>query len=235
MKTTVKGLSSRALLVSVTISQWTGRKKDRTATESANTAHHAESTAGAYHKRLLPGAKELQAIQTLGSRIREYFYAQTLPWMSDGTRIISSKNYLAFTTKLAEYKSEYAQAVAEFERAYPALQARAVKSLGSLYRAEEYPEASEISKRFGIEVSFLPVPDAKDFRVQVSENEREEFERKMKEVEDKAMRECWTRLSGVVRTAAAKLNQPGAIFRDTLIENIQDVVNALPSLSLIHI
>lgn len=226
------GLSQRALLVAVNISSWTGRRLDRKATESANAAHKATDAAGAYHKRLLPGATELQAVQTIASQARKYYYEQTLPWMSDGTRIISSKNYLKFTSEMRKIKAQFDAAVKDFAAAYPRLKNDAVKSLGGLYDAEEYPDPADISGKFGIEVNYLPMPDAKDFRVEVSEAEKREFQRKMKAVESAAMRECWTRLASVVKQAASKLAQPDAIFRDSLIENVQEIVNILPSLSV---
>lgn len=231
-KKTSSGLSQRALLVAVNISQWTGRRLDRKATDAVNDANKAESTAGAYHKRLLPGASELQSVQTIASQARKYYYENTLPWLADGTRIISSKNYLNFTAEMRKIKGQFETAVKDFSKAYPKLKTEAARALGDLYNSEEYPDSRDIGDKFSIEVSYLPIPDIKDFRVEVSEAEKRDFQRKMKAVESAAMRECWQRLATVVKTAADRLSSPDSIFRDSLIQNIQDVASILPTLAV---
>ena len=72
------GLSQRALLVSVNVSQWAARKMDKRATETVNVAHRTSSLAGAYSKKLLPQALELETINTITSQTRKYYYEQTL-------------------------------------------------------------------------------------------------------------------------------------------------------------
>lgn len=224
------GLSQRALLVSLNISQWVGRKMDKRATNTANTAHRADASAGSYTKKLLPGAEELEKVNALAAQARKFFYENTLPWMSDGTRIISSKNYLKFVEGMRKTKDEFSRAVKDFEAEYPRLKAEAVKRLGDLHDPEDYPE--NIGAKFSMQDTYLPLPDAKDFRVEISEAERREFQRKMKEVESQAMRECWSRLRDVVKTASDRLANPDAIFRDSLIENIKEVAALMPLLDI---
>jgi len=225
-----KSLSEKALLVVVSISQWSGRKIDKKATETANVAHKASQQAGRYHKALLPGAEELSNISALASQARTYFYEQTLPWMNDGSRIISGKNYLRFAGEMQKIKAEFESSVKAFVAAYPKLKAEAVQKLGELYDAEEYPE--DISSKFSLEVSFLPLPDVKDFRTEISDAEKKAFIAKMKETELKATQECFNRLHTVVKNAAEKLKKPDAIFRDNLIENIKEMVSLLPMLNV---
>jgi hypothetical protein len=226
----VNSLSTRALLVSVNISQWAARKLDRRATETANLAHKADTGAGNYHKKLLPGAKELEAVSTIASQARKFYYENTLPWMSDGTRIISSKNYLKFQTEMRKIKAEFDQAVKAFSAAYPQLKIDAEKRLGDLYDSSEYPE--NIEDKFNISVDFLPMPDSKDFRVAVSDAEKREFEKKMKAIETAAMRDAASRLFQVLKAATEKLKDPKAIFRDSLLENIAEISSLIPALNI---
>lgn len=223
-------LSNRALLVTVNISQWSARKLDKRATETANVAHHADATAGNYHKKLLPAARELELVATIASQARKYYYEQTLPWMSDGTRIISGQNYLKFQSEMRKIKGLFETAVRDFEASYPRLQNEAKTKLGNLYDAQEYPE--DIGSRFGIEYNFLPMPDAKDFRVSVSDAEKRAFERKIKDIETAAMRDASQRLLDVVKSATEKLKDPKSIFRDSLLENISEVAALIPVLNI---
>jgi hypothetical protein len=110
------------------------------------------------------------------------------------------------------------------------LKVEAKKRLGDLYDPDDYP--ADIEDRFKFEVSYLPLPDAKDFRVAISEAEKREFQRKMREVESKAMTDAWSRLHSVVKTAAEKLSNPDAIFRDSLLANISEMTSILPMLNI---
>lgn len=229
---TASALSQRALLVNVSLSQWTARKKDLEATETVNQAHKTTNEAGSYTKKLLPGASELQAVSVIGTQIRKYFYDQTLPWMTDGSRIISAKNHMKFATEFRKMKNDFDNAVRDFEAAYPALQAKAKIALGDLYNANEYPAACEIAEKFKCEANYLPLPDVKDFRVEVSEAEKRAFVEKMKQTEAAATRDVWERLHTVVKNAAEKLAKPDAIFRDSLLENVREMTELLPALNV---
>lgn len=225
-------LSNKALLVYLSISQWTGRKLDKRATGTVETTHATEHAVGNYTKKLLPGAKELQSIATQSGAIRKYFHEQTLPWFADGTRIISSLNYLDFVREFAKMKQDFDLTVEKFLTAYPQLRADARKKLGDLFSEAEYPTTSRLSSAFQCEISFLPLPDVSDFRTDISDTEKESFLKKMREIEHRATSECWQRLHDVVAKAAARLNTPDAVFRDSLVDNIQDICALLPKLNV---
>lgn len=231
-KSQSSALSQRALLVHLNISQWAGRKSDKNATATVVKAYKTTTEAGSYTKKLLPGATELEAVGTIATQIRKFFYDQTLPWMADGTRIISAKNHLKFAAEIRKMTGEFESAVKDFEKAYPRLQLEAQKKLGNLYSADEYPGHAEITTKFKAEVSYLPMPDVKDFRVDVSDAEKRAFAEKMKETETAAMRSVSERIYIVVKNAAEKLKDSEAIFRDSLLENIRELCGLLPALNI---
>lgn len=225
-------LASKALLVNLTISQWSGRKQDAEATRSVSQSFSTNGSTGAYHKKLLPDSSQFEKVTSLASQIRKYFHEQTLPWLGDGTRIISSMNYIEFTNGLGKLKTEFDHAVNDFVSAYPSLSSLAASSLGALYKPSEYPTQDEMRLKFGIKTVYLPMPDASDFRTQVTESERAEFEKMLSDVEASAKRDCIERLSEVVKKAKQKLSDPNAIFRDSLVENITDLCDLLPRLNI---
>lgn len=225
-------LSNKALLVSLTISQWVGRKLDRKATSTVETNHKTDHKAGNYTKKLLPGAKELDNIQKHAGSIRVWVYEQTLPWFSDGSRILSSKNYMEFTAEFRRRKASFDSAVSEFIQEYPLLRSKAQQSLGDLFNDADYPSEMYLQTAFACEIAFMPIPDVGDFRVQVLDEEKETFLKRMTQVENDAVKEVWTRLHDVVANAATKLQSPDAVFRDSLIENITDMCALLPKLNV---
>ncbi len=227
----MSNLNEKAVLVSLCVSQWTGRKLDRTATDTVETTHATKHGVGNYHKRLLPGATELKAIEAQASILRKFYRENSLPWCADGSRIIAAHHYGAFLAEFRTYKAAFERAVSEFISVYPSLQADAISALGNLYRPGEYPSATDLASRFGCEIQVMPVPSVADFRIDLSEAERAEFVARMASVEQAAMRDIWERLHATVSKAANTLSTPGAVFRDTLVSNITDICAMLPKLN----
>jgi predicted HAD superfamily Cof-like phosphohydrolase len=89
-----------------------------------------------------------------------------------------------------------------------------------------------LKSTFACDIAFMPIPDVADFRVEILDSEKQAFLDRMKEQENNALADCWSRLHDVVAKAAQKLNDPKAVFRDSLIENIQDMCQLLPKLNV---
>lgn len=223
-------LSQKALLISLNVSQWTGRRLDRTATHTVETSHATDGHVGNYHKRLLPGCDALTAIQKHVGLIRTFYYAETLPWLADGSRILASQNYLLFTERLKPLIDQFDALVAQLIAEYPVEVQRAQNRLGTLFNPSEYPSPAMLRTYFAISTTFFPVPDASDFRVQILDSERATFESRMADAERAALTDCYARLQDVIAKAIARLSSPDAIFRDSLIENIREVCDVLPRL-----
>ncbi len=205
---------------------------DKTATNTVATQHATNGHAGNFTKKLLPGSKELERVSLLAGHIRKYFYQETLPWFSDGARIIKAESYLQFMAEFGKMKSDFDSAVCAFLSAYPYLQAHAQNSLGSLYCPTEYPDVSILNQKFQCEVHISPLPDARDFRVDVSEDVKRALIERNESVQREAMAECWARLYEVVQKAAERLATPDAIFKDSLLENVSEMCSILPRLNI---
>lgn len=225
-------LGTKTLLISLAISQWSGRKFDQNANETVKKAHKTKGEAGNFSKRLLPGAEELAEVHRQATQIRKFFYEQTLPWFNDGVRIMKSENYLPFLKKFNKMQNQYEKACIQFIRVYPKLQKLAKSSLGTLYLKDEYPDIDELKKKFNCETKIQPLATEKDFRVDISESEKKKYVRNVKSAERIAMQDCWKRTYEVVNNAATKLASKDKIFRDSLIDNIKEMCDLLPSLNI---
>lgn len=225
-------ISNKALLVSMKISQWVGRKRDKQATELVENSYSSNRKVGNFNKKLLPGATELAEITSRAQALRMFFHAQTLPWCSDGSRILSAANYMQFTQEFNKQKDAFDAAVLNFILAYPALQQAAQAKLGQLYRTEDYPSIEKLHDAFRCEVHFFPIPEESDFRIQISEEEKAAFQKQMQEVEREANKDLWRRLYETVSKVASKLNDPEGIFRNSLIENITAQCSLLSRLNV---
>jgi hypothetical protein len=225
-------LTNKALLANLKISQWTGRKYDKRANDTVHTSHNTQGKVGNYTKKLLPGAKELEEVRRIADSIRKFFYEQSLPWYSDGSRIVAAQNYLDFTNEFRKHKADFDAAVAEFLRRYILLKNEAKDRLGDLYKETEYPHFEYLKNAFACDVTFFPIPDVSDFRVDILDAEKDQFLKNIAQVEADAARECWDRLYKVVNKAAERIADPKAILRDSLLENVQEICTLLPKLNV---
>jgi hypothetical protein len=227
-------LSDKALLVQLSISQWTARKYDKRATEQVASANSAVNQAGRYNKSLLPMNDFLANVHQKSTLIRKKYYANTLPWGIDGTQILPSANYLSFMTDFRKEKYEWQMVVNSFLSEYMRLKTHARVSLNTLYNEADYPSQDEVASKFHMDMSIMPVPDG-DFRVDVAEEElariTADVERRVVDASQNAMKEAWTRLHDRVKHMAEKLDDPKAVFRDTLVENTREICSVLTRLN----
>ena len=227
-------LSDKALLVQLSISQWTARKYDKKATEQVASANNAAVQSGRYNKSLLPMNDFLANVHQKSTLIRKKYYANTLPWGIDGTQILPSANYLSFMTDFRKEKYEWQMVVNSFLSEYMRLKTHARVSLNTLYNEADYPSQDEVASKFNMDMSIMPVPDG-DFRVDVAEEElariTADVERRVVDASQNAMKEAWNRLHDRVKHMADKLDDPTAVVRDTLVENTREICSVLTRLN----
>lgn len=228
-------LNDRALLVSLSISQWTARKLDKKATKEVADNNRASTSAGRYNKSLLPLNDMLANVHQKTGVIREKFAKNTLPWGIDGTRILPSANYLQFMQDFRKEKAEWQTLVTSFIDNYDYLVAEAKRWLGDLYDPNDYPTKENITNKFNMDMAILPVP-SNDFRVALSSDEltriQEDLEIRMATVQQEAMNDCWHRLYKHVEHITEKLSDPKNIFRDSMIENARETCDLLTRLNI---
>ena len=227
-------LNDRALLVQLSISQWTARKYDKKVTQQVADANNTTMSAGRYNKSLLPMNDALDHVHKKATHIRTKFYANTLPWGIEGTQMLPTANYLSFMTDFRKEKSEWQMLVQTFVDNYDQLCLNAQRILGSLYNSADYPSASEIRQKFHMDMAVFPVPST-DFRVSIASDEltriQQDVERRVADAQATAMQEVWQRLYDRVKHMAEKLTDPKAIFRDSMIENAREICMILPRLN----
>lgn len=227
-------LNDRALLVQLSISQWTARKYDKKATRQVADANGTTMDAGRYNKALLPMNDLLDNIHKKTTYIRQKFYDNTLPWGIEGTMMLPTANYLSFMSDFRKERGEWNVLVDTFVQNYDGLVSNAQRILGSLYDHSDYPSSVDIRQKFHMDMAVFPVPST-DFRVSIGSDEltriQQDVERRVQEAQSKAMTEVWQRLHDRVKHMAEKLADPKAIFRDSMIENAREICALLPRLN----
>lgn len=227
-------LQNRAMLANLTIHQWTARAYDKSVSSQVEKVHGAKD-AGRFNKLLVDKAA-LEPMSKVASATRDYHYQVTLPWGDNGDRLLPAKLYLDYTKNIRKFVNDFDKCANAFAVGYPALVQAARNHLGTMYCADDYPSAPDIRSRFSVSTGFTPVPDAKDFRVDVQKDLADEIRVSINQVvaqrQSQAVADLRRRIREVVSKIEEKLSITGCVFRNSLIENCRDLSNLIPSLNV---
>lgn len=228
-------LSERAMLITLSVSCWTGTRKDDNVVAEVDAKHNAKNS-GRFSKFLI-SKEELESCAAFARGIRAYHYKMTLPWMDNGARLLPANLFREYSTEMRRLKGEYEVLVQAFLQRYEAvLKPDARQRLGTLYDPEDYPAASELQGKFGVATDIMPVPEGNDFRVDVGDAERErirrELDERVAERQRQAMNDAWRRVREVVSNIELRLSADKTIVRESLIENASELARLLPGLNV---
>jgi hypothetical protein len=225
---------------------------DQKASQDVSDKNGSDRKMGRYAKALID-PRYLKKIRAINNKVRDIHISLTLPWMDDGSRILSHAAYLKYCETMRTLKTELAEAVREFitpdpatgESTYDESVADAKVRLNGLWVASEYPPPAEIENRFRVDTSITGLPTGKDFRVALGAGEtakvRAQIEKETLDQVQVGMKTVYSRLKAVIEKAATRLREyvPATEtdkeqngFRDSLIENIAELVELVPILNV---
>lgn len=236
----VPSISGSAMQVELKVSQWTGKKLDRQASEDVTTGNAAKRGIARVHKDIMGDCEELRAIHKFTSEVRTSHYNMTLPWSDSGMRILPTKQYFKYTEAMNAMQTEFYALVDHFLNAYHWKIAEAQAALGGLFNADEYPTSEALRGKFSLTVCFIPLPEAGDWRVDIGKEGnkqlQEHYQSYYKQALGDAMSDVWSRLKEVLTRASDRLdygtNETKKVFRDTLVTNIMEIVDVMDACNL---
>lgn len=229
-------LSDRAMLSSLVINAWEARRTDKKISDEVAKAHKTNVNVGAYNKTLLPDCESHAQIFRVIGQARSFFKLSSLPWLQDGTRILLAEGYQAFADGYRTYKEAFDKAVNDFLAEYDTHVAAAKVALNGMFNEAEYPTKEQIRRKFRMRLVICPMPSAGDFRVGLSDAAAEAVRAQITEdVTDAialAQDEAWNRFREALAEFGTKLANTDAVYRDSLFNNLGDLVALLPSLNI---
>lgn len=237
----IQNISDRAMLVGLTIRQFNPVKTDKTITQEVADKHGSEVSMGRYAKSVI-AKSACDTLRRLASSIRLEHYRRTLPWSEDGARILTSAGYNEYSEWMRKSHDEWDAAVITFLADWDGFVSDARIKLNGLFRADDYPTRTQLEGKFAFRWTVKPVPVGNDFRVVLGATEvaaiRNDIEAGLQLTIQEAMKDVWGRMRDVVQNMATRLraydpHNPGANpFRDSLVGNIIEMIEILPSLNL---
>lgn len=237
----VKGLDEKAVLVQLKRSMFGTSKRDEAESEAYG--------AGNVTKHLFEDKNcRMAVVKSAYSEVYTYTNDNTVPW-AKGVRMLNIDGYMDFTSGLRQRIDKADAAVRDLvnnwdyevqkdlARLTQIEQAKG-RPTGSLVDADNYPHASEIGDRFGIEVRYMPVPTADGFdpRLGLSEEDKASLQKQLDEAETNAKSHVIREMLEPMERAIEKLNVPigadGSVFRDSLIDNIVSTAERMERVNL---
>jgi len=218
---------------------------DREVSDEISETHKAERDAGSYTKVLVARSfrRDVERTRTQAINVHK---ALTLPWYDKGPRALNVQAHSAYTAAMRLNRHGYEAAVLQFMSIYPEQPMQeAEKRLGSMFNADDYPEADDIRERFSFKVEISPLPESGDFRASLSASSlkaiKAEYEKQQDERIKAALNNVFQRVCDVTEKMAERLRvyKPAAgsetskdRFHDSLIYNVRDVADLLPTLNI---
>ena len=228
-------LASSAMLVEVNISNWTGRKKDKRASQDVVTQNAAAAGVANVNKKLLADSDSLRAIQQHVTATRAMHANMTMPWSNSGLRLLPTAQYFKYNQAMTQMQNEFHRLIQEFLDSYNDEVIDVQVKLGDLFSRDDYPTVEALQRKFGFNINYMPLPDSGDFRVDIGNEALSEVQQKYQEFYTKqyntAMNDVWTRLHKALSSMSERLDytdkENKKVFRDTLVSNVTDMIELL--------
>jgi hypothetical protein len=231
-------IATQCMTVNLQVGMWVGQRLDKQASDRVTEDAGAVQDAARVNKHLIP-KDVIKPIQQAANAIRAHVYTHTLPWKDNGDRLLTRQMYMDFMPAHAALVQEFGTAVEHFlDEAYPAAVAQASFRMGSLFNRDDYPSADQLRHKFYVNLDVDAVTEAGDFRVELDEAEmtrvRTDIDTKLRQRIGSAMTDVWTRLADTLGHFATKLGDTDAIFRDSTVKNLEELVELLPGLNVLN-
>ena len=238
----IPSLSSSAMLVDLSISIPTMRKRDRKVTKSVAEQNNAEARDLNTTKDILGGCVQLSELQNWAMReVRaRTHYASTLPWSDMGSRIVTCANFPDYWHAMSLCEQEFWERAQSVWDVYEWEIIQAETRLGDMFDESLYPPLDSFKAKFKFKVTAMPLPDAGDFRVDLPAEAvqilKDEYDKHYNDSVGGAMRALmWgtdgkTGTFGLLRQLLNQLND-GVIYSGT-VDRVYELLTTLRTCNL---
>jgi hypothetical protein len=210
LKTNAPSIASAAMVVDFNASVWTARKKDRKASDDIANMNYAAKGVANVSKNLLGDCEELRAVQKFAANVRNIHYSMTMPWSDNGSRLLTTAQYFRYNTVMTDLQNEFRRLVDAFLQEYEWEITRAQAKLGDMFNRDEYPTRDSLETKFGFRVSYTPLPEAGDFRIDIGNEAmdqiKSQYESHYISAIQTAMNDIWHKLHDNLTTLIRQLD-----------------------------
>lgn len=232
----MSGIRTRAMTVGLHISRWGAQRLDRKVTNEVIATHNAAKDAGKFHKLLVP-EEAIKPTQQAETAARAKLYELTLPWHDGSVRILSAEMFFDFRKTMRECETTFWSTVDTLESAYPTLYLEAPQRLNGMFNPRDFPrDTADLRSRFAFRLTYDPLPDAGDWRIDMDDDVIKELTQTAIEGErtrlGEANKELLSRLFTELKHFTTTMSTKDKVFRDTTVTNLISIAELAPKMNL---
>ena len=224
-------IASSAMLVEFSVSTWTARKKDRKATSDVAERNNLASKELTNVTKKLIDCEELSAVVKFGANARNIHYSMTMPWSDMGQRIVTTQQYFKYHEVMTELQQEFDRLTQAFLEVYDYEVTEMQLKLGDMWNRDEYPSADEIRDRFRMRISYMPLPDAGDWRIDIQNEAQQQLTQQYEQYYNNqiqsAMNDLWHKLYENLTTLVRQLDYDADGKRNRVYDSVFDRAHEL--------
>ena len=237
----VNNLANRAVVAKMSVHLMSFSERDKKTTRRVNEEFLKTSQESGNYQKIRLDRKDLADILSIIDKTRLYFRSQTRPFGDDGVRLLPVSFVYEYTKKMGELKREFEEEVERVSQNWDAIVARQAVRLGDMFNPERYPSSKQVSRKFKMSWSIMPVPDwtqAHDENhvlLSIQKDIADDIMAQVKEDQERLLFESqivlWQRLHDVVSKMATRfLNENGQVYRSALV-NIEKTISIVKELN----
>lgn len=228
-------LQQKAMLVTLNIGVWTGKKQDKKVSREVDRIFNANN-AGIFTKYLVE-KDWLKPIEKVKNEARMYHYEMTLAWLDNGLRMLPVTVYFEYVKNMQNFQKKFYQLVEEKTAEYRDAIEYAKRRLNGLFNPLEYPTPEEFKIKFYMEFNFYPVPHTDDFRITLAQDEvakiQKEVEQRLRQTTSVVFKDLIYRVKEVLERVVDRTDGD-KVFRDSLIENAEKIAKLIPKMNIFN-
>jgi hypothetical protein len=232
-------LASKAMLVKLTVRRANLTRRD-TEAETVIQQQLDDTSLVVNSKLFRDKMNPINRIMTAASEVYTYHKAHTLPYIDKGPRILPNTQYVEYTTAMREriqaMDTMMSLHIPNYDKYVQLDMQHRSLNPNSRAKLEDYPTSDEFQAKMGFDLRFTPLPDAKHFLFDISDDDMQTFNESMETVARSARSEVIKGMLEPLQHLVEKLNKPigteGAIFRDTAVENVVEGLKRAKALNV---
>lgn len=232
----MNNFAEKAMLVRLKKKSWTASKpmpSEAVKVEERNNGK--QRTASVYVKLMKCDA--LNEFEANYRAAKEIWIQYTMPWLDGGIRVLPSELYFDFQKAIKPYLEKSDEIVEKFIKVYPDERDFMLNRKSAMYQPADYPDVDELRERFSLRVGFFPIPNSEDWRIEVSDEDKEEIKQEMEkqllEAQTEAMKDVGRRLAKCIEHIHERLDGDKT-FRDSMLGNARELLNLMPKLNFMN-
>lgn len=229
-------LAESAMLVSLRISQLGLSTKSKDVTDAAHKAYNITDSRAGYYRKYKVDRSDVKEISRVANIARTYHRNMTVPWGHDNYRLIPATLVQKYSRKIKGMKLEFESHVKDLKVKWASVLNSSKMRLGPAFDPNEYPDVSEVEKFYEFEIHFKPIPQDDHFILKVEKTTLDEIKMDLVKEQEKNLKKVtqniWERLYELVQRMSERLNDKDPRIYNTLVSNLEELVDILPDLNL---